>query len=815
MRDKELEKEVQAADIRVRLDRDKAYAKEVIDTAKHELSSFRSMTIIPDITGRPKDAAQLNQFNRDQYRNLENVTRCPFFAHVSTDLTLQGETEKKEVFITTARDLAGLVEGDTWVLVSWTSPLAMLLREKKPGESASFTARNRSTASYQVGNSSKYEELLPRFSNGEFAFPAGSRAIASEDDLDTMVVATAPVPKELPAIEYTAKPTFGLDDIIRLVDQPQQASMALPFRESVIIEGPPGSGKTSVGLMRIAVLHDQQWDILGLDRDRDHPYHDESTTRILVYNQEMVEYLKGLAQNIQIKNVVVDTTAKFLTRICRATGLLSGVQRGDKQRLMVIKGRREALHAYLAAWKSHLRRTWPALEPQLRQELTPLGPDFLVFVDRLKDWEKQVQASRIVDDRIEGSVNLAELLTDTADAVRRAQSPTRPQPTPAQPSPSVLPEAALQQRLVQARDMVSQIVRAACNRVSLTREMFELPEYVALMEAMRQNGVSEKVLKDGDRLWRRQYAGELPSYSELDLAMTAWLGARILLWNRNGRPWIGGKLEKLTHIVVDEAQDLSPGHIAVLVSQLDRDGTMTLVGDLHQNLNPRAGLRSWEDAHLAHARRMVFGVNHRQTFQLGTFLQQLHTGLFGGACQWRASRKIEGRIARAGVARSWSALANSVAAEVRYWRGAIEGANGATVAIIYDGKIEQRRLRILRSKLEKALGDLLIKVELAPPRTGGESLRRTDQVTIASVRQTKGLEFDAVIFIETAPRWSKPATEVDIRIKNGLYVATSRARAGLSLCMSNLPSCVPDIVAKGDCEMVKWEVESDDEKGPK
>jgi hypothetical protein len=332
------------------------------------------------------------------------------------------------------------------------------------------------------------------------------------------------------------------------------------------------------------------------------------------------------------------------------------------------------------------------------------------------------------------------------------------------------------------------------------------------MEAMRQDRVSEKVIKDGDRLWRRQYAGELPSYSELDLAMTAWLGARILLWNRNGRPWIGGNLEKLTHIVVDEAQDLSPGHIAVLVSQLDRDGTMTLVGDLHQNLNPRAGLRSWEETRLAHAKRTVFGVNHRQTFQLGTFLQQLHAGLFGEACQWQASKKLEGQIARAGIARSWSALANAVAAEVRHWRAAIEGTNGATVAVIYDGKIEPKKLRTLRSRLEKSLGDMLINVELATPGSGGESLRRTDQVTIASVRQTKGLEFDAVIFIEPAPRWAKPSTETDVRTRNGLYVATSRARAGLSLCMSNLPSCVPDIVAKGYCVSVTWEVESDDEK---
>ena len=706
-----------------------------------------------------------------------------------------------------------MVEGDNWIVVPWTSPVAMLLRDKLPGENVTFTARNRSATSYVVGMSSKYEELLPRFVNGEFAFPAGHRAIASEDDLDTMVVSAVPVPMKLPTVEYTAKPTFGLDDISRLVDQPQQAAMAWPFRESVIIAGPPGSGKTSVGLMRIAILHDQQWDILGLNRERDRPYHDESTTRILVYNEEMVAYLESLAQNIQVKNVLVLTTRQHLSKICRATGLLSGIPRADRPRLMVMKGRREALHTYFAGLKSHLRHVWPTLEMQLRQEMTALGLDFLVFADRMKDWVKQVQSARIVDDRIEGSVNLAEVLTDTSEMVRREQSPTRPKLPDGQQliQPPLLSESILQQRLAQARDIVGQIVRAACNRVSITREMFEQPEYTSLMEAMRQDGVSEKVISDGDRLWRRQFAGELPSYSELDLTMTAWLGARILLWNRNGKPWIGGKLEKLTHIVVDEAQDLSPGHIAVLVSQLDRDGTITLVGDLHQNLNPRAGLRTWDETRLVNARRTVFGVNHRQTFQLGAFLQHLYTGLFGETCQWQLSKKMQGRIARAGVARSWTTLVRAVAAEVRYWRGAIEGTNGATVAVIYDGKIAPQKLRLFRAKLESALGDLLIKVELATPGTGGESLRRTDQVTIASVRQTKGLEFDAVIIVEPAPRWARPAAETDIRLRNGLYVASSRARAGLSLCMSNLPSCVADIVRKGDCEMVTWETDNGDE----
>src|SRR5690606_33739504 len=96
--------------------------------------------------------------------------------------------------------------------------------------------------------------------------------------------------------------------------------------------------------------------------------------------------------------------------------------------------------------------------------------------------------------------------------------------------------------------------------------------------------------------------GSLPAYSELDLAAAAWLGSRVLLSTRTGRqhkPWVGGRMDRLTHVVVDEVQDLSPSHIAVLASQLEDGGTMTLVGDIHQNLNPHAGLGRWEDIQLS------------------------------------------------------------------------------------------------------------------------------------------------------------------------------------------------------------------------
>jgi hypothetical protein len=261
---------------------------------------------------------------------------------------------------------------------------------------------------------------------------------------------------------------------------------------------------------------------------------------------------------------------------------------------------------------------------------------------------------------------------------------------------------------------------------------------------------------------------------------------------------------------VDEVQDLSPSHLSVLASQLVENGTMTLVGDIHQNLNPHAGISRWGDVALPRLTRTAFSVNYRQTVQLGRFVESIHSGLFGESCPWESSPKLTGSLPRAGRARTWKTIAQAVADEARHWRTTITGDTGATVAVLYDGRLTPKRLTFLKKRVAAALRDELVNVEVVEPGAGGEILRRTDQVVIASVRQTKGLEFDAVIFIESKPRWSKPADQIDLRFRNGFYVATSRARAGLSICMSNLPECVTDTIGKGLCALAVWEHEVDE-----
>jgi len=804
--------EITPIDLRKHVEADKALAVLTMRKADDDAAAFNPARMQPDITGQPGAIGRYNSFKREQQRALEQIGRSPFFAKVEALRTDHDGSENVKLLVTKARDTGGIVCGDGWEVVSWTAPVTAVVLDKPFGSTGKFYVVSRKSrrpvlTTYEIGVSARYEEIVPRLKNASYAFGFGNVILTSEDDLAEMTWAM-PDPVEARPAVYEAKPTFGLGDIIVLADQPQRAAMLLPFDQSVVIEGPPGSGKTSIGIMRIACLYDQQWAKLGLEKGKDAPFHDYESMSVLVYNEEMVDYLNSLKQSIGA-NVYVETTKDFFQRMCRGTKLLSGTQFVDKPTLAALKGRGEVLETFFAAFQQHAAEYRTHEVMALRESLFLIAPDFVSLAVAIEAWHARVARARCSGGSVSEGILLSDSLTQAAEDIRAGASPSRfcldaagQLPDTLRNGPSRLSEDRLREGLRSAKKHMEKYVRGVCERAAITKTMFKMPEYAALLDAAAADGILPRDVASGDRLWKKQYRIENPSYSEFDLAVFAWLSAKILLAGSSAEvPWIGAKRERLTHLAVDEAQDLSPCHISTLASLLTSGGTLTLVGDLHQNLNPLAGMRRWEDARVVGLNRCVFGVNYRQTNQLGSFLKELHRGLFDEEPGWSASPKLFGEIARAGTVRCYSDLARAVRHEALRWR---EHIPNATVAVLYDGRMKRKRMEWLRREIAQQLSGDLTSVDAVAEGSNSSSLRRTDRIIIASVRQTKGLEFDAVIFIETKRAWSKPLAEVDVRVRNGLYVAASRARAGLSLCMAGLPSCVTDIHAQGHCELVDW-----------
>jgi superfamily I DNA/RNA helicase len=217
-------------------------------------------------------------------------------------------------------------------------------------------------------------------------------------------------------------------------------------------------------------------------------------------------------------------------------------------------------------------------------------------------------------------------------------------------------------------------------------------------------------------------------------------------------------------------------------------------------VSERGYFDSWEQLGIRDLRRAEFSVNHRQSQPLGKFVAGLHHWLYGEYPAWQPSGRRQAPLPRVRACERNSALLEATLEEIEHWRRAIPN---ATVAILSHGELWPG-LPSMARELEARLADSLTEVRYAGVRSAGlHHLTQVDCVVVASVVGTKGLEFDAVVVIDPRGIWNVPLHEMDELTKNGLYVAASRAKQGLSLIMqakSEIHSCteLQDLFVKAE-----------------
>ena len=197
-----------------------------------------------------------------------------------------------------------------------------------------------------------------------------------------------------------------------------------------------------------------------------------------------------------------------------------------------------------------------------------------------------------------------------------------------------------------------------------------------------------------------------------------------------------GDLRTYGHIVVDEAQDLTPMQLRMLARR-SLSGSMTLVGDIAQATGPFAP-RRWEDqlAHLP-TRRGVQQVSLSVNYRTPAEIMELAGRVLAVAAPWLAVpesvRTGDAEPLRISVppgeARE-EVVARAVAAE----HAAV---GSGTVAVVAP--------RSLVEPTSQALTSAGITHQVASVRSD-----LTTGVTVLPVEAVKGLEFDAVVVVEPA-----------------------------------------------------------------
>jgi DNA helicase IV len=329
-----------------------------------------------------------------------------------------------------------------------------------------------------------------------------------------------------------------------------------------------------------------------------------------------------------------------------------------------------------------------------------------------------------------------------------------------------------------------EMVAAPVNPSDLGRDLRRQPEIVEALERMWPVLTPEQLLRDlfGAAGLVRLAAGGVLSDAEQRLLLrprgdgpadVAWTAADVplldeaaaLLGPPRRRPveegdGSGDGPRTFGHIVVDEAQDLSPMQLRMLARR-SLNGSMTLVGDIAQATGQWTP-SGWEDV-LAHlpARRgssvVSLSVNYRTPAEVMALAGRVLAAARPGAEPPESVRSTgeEPAVVEAGPADVAGATARRAAHEL---------------AAVGDGRVAVICAAGSRAELASTLAGAGVPF--------GEARRRglDEPVTLVPVELAKGLEFDAVVVVEPAAIVAEATNGLQ-----ALYVALTRTTRRLAI----------------------------------
>ncbi|MEU3400334.1 UvrD-helicase domain-containing protein [Streptomyces filamentosus] len=233
------------------------------------------------------------------------------------------------------------------------------------------------------------------------------------------------------------------------------------------------------------------------------------------------------------------------------------------------------------------------------------------------------------------------------------------------------------------------------------------------------------------------------------------------------------RTHSLGHVVLDEAQDLSPMQYRA-VGRRCTTGSATVLGDLAQGTTPWA-TRSWEDAlgHLGkpEARVEELTAGFRVPSEVIAYASRLLPHMAPGLAPVESVRENPGAFEVREVA---GAAEDSAGAA-----GAAGDSAGAVVAACVDALAHEGSIGLIAA--DARIAPLAAALEAAgmPYLSPGEETTAESRLTLVPASLAKGLEYDHVVLDEPAAVVDgEPDERTGLR---RLYVALTRAVSGLTI----------------------------------
>jgi DNA helicase-2/ATP-dependent DNA helicase PcrA len=536
-----------------------------------------------------------------------------------------------------------------------------------------------------------------------------------------------------------------LPEIAALIDQRQFEIMTSRHAGVVVIQGGAGSGKTTIGLHRLAYLAFAHPDRFPARR-----------MAVVTQGTALAAYIGQVLPALGVPRVPVLTFAEWAEQeVRRAIPWLGATLTDDVVPAVTrVKSHPALLHELE-------RRAGSPTAKRGRHAVLDLWAELLTDRPLLTSLLGQQSELRVSEADIEEA---HRTMVTRVSAILSRDPRERPPEAKARPNPRRAAKAR-QEELQDIRAWTSLAPAADAQRRSVDAD---LPEHVRRVEAERDEVDDDENVRGEIGIDGQRTEDDLPILDADDLAIL--LRANQLLRKPEA---------PLAHLFVDEAQDLSPMKLAALIGRTgagpgagQKVPSVTLAGDTAQRLFLDNGFGDW---------RAVLG-----------HLGLAHVAVEPLRIAYRSTREIL-ELAR----HAMGPLPIDVPAEAKRTGAPVEAfrfsAVGAAVALLGEA------LRDLAVREPRATVALLARFPEQADRYY-EGLRRAEVpslrriraqdfgfrpgVDVTDVRQVKGLEFDYVVLLDV----NASSYGGDDESRHLFHIAATRAAHQLWLIVTGQPS---------------------------